>query len=393
MGESRNIGQDNSLVVYGNPESFKKLIKSHGQLCKVKQVIACPCITQNHGSPDYNCTICRGMGYIYTYQRRFLITDEQSLCNIPVTEIYPYYIPILEVIKVERVISEIQGGIQELPVSSFSADTIYVNNTEIEAKDYEKKRVTYYYDGWTYVEGDLLTVDANNGLMWPTQTFYNAGFQSSNPFRAESDIAQVVKIYNYVTGIEVINYEKYGNCISTNETIVSGQMKADYYYSDLTQIINADIKTKDNLEKWANELTSGDVRLALYPWFNISKGDIITMVATVQYKTEMLQHTQEMDRLWEIEIFDINDIILDGSGNVYRKNIDYTLQGNYIKWIGSTPSLNSHISVRYGYKPSFIIFEDNPEPNNLENKQYPKIVFAKSWTKINHDDITKLITG
>ena len=391
MGESRNIGQDNSLVVYGNPESFKKLIKSHGQLCKVKQTIVCPCTTQNHGSPDYNCTICKGMGYIYTYQRRFLITDEQSQTNKEVTEVYPYYIPILEVTKVERVISDIQGGIQELPVISFDTDTIYVNNS-IGAKDYEKKRVTYYYDGWTHVEGDVLTVDADNGLMWPTQTLYNAGFQSSNPFIAEADIAQIDRIYNYITGVDITEYERNGNCISTKKPIVSGQMKMDYYYSDLTQIINSDIKTKDNLEKWTNEMTSGDVRLALYPWFSILKGDIIVLAATAQYKTEMLQHTQEFDRLWEIDVFDLNDIILDGLGNVYRKTVDYVLQGNYIKWI-NPPALNSHISVRYGYKPAFIIFEDNPEPNNLENRLYPLIVYAKSWTKINKDDITKLITG
>lgn len=394
MAQSLNIGQDNSLVVYGNPESFKKLIKNHGQLCKIKQALFCPCTVSNHGSADYRCTICKGEGFVYTYQRRFMIADEPCRVNVDVTEIYPFYIPVLDVPKVERVISEIQGGIQQMTVNSFSESTIYVEN-DIDAKYYHKMRVTYFFDGWTKVEGDLLTVDAEHGLMFPNATYYDAKYQSSNPLRAEADITQINKIYNYVTGVEITEYERIGNTIKTKEPIVKNQMKADYYYSDLTQIITADLKTKDDNEVWTHDLESGNIRLALFPWFNVAKGDIIVIAADAQFKTELFVHRGTLDQLWQIEVIELNDVCIDQDGKVYYRDEDYVLVGNrYVSWISDNiPPDGKTISLKYGYKPAFICFEDNPEPNNLENRRYPKIIYAKSWTKTSKDDITKLLTA
>jgi len=395
MGQSLNIGQDTSLVVFGNPLSFQKLIKSHGQLCKIKFAIACPCIGLNYGSPKIHCTICFGNGYTYTYQRRFLIADEASRSNDDVSEIYPYYVPIKEVTKVERVASEIEGGIVELPVTGFNDTTIFVDNSQVKAKKYEQKRVTYFFDGWTQVIGDTLQVDETNGFMWPTKTFFDAKYQSSNPLRAEADITQISRIYNSETNVDIVNYTCIGNTIKTKEPIVSGKMKADYYYSDLTQIITADLKIEDDNEIWTHDMESGNIRMALFPWWNISKGDIIVIAADANYRTEMLTHLSDMDQLNEIEIFELNDFLLDEDGNTYYREVDYTLIGRrYLQWLtDNKPRVGSLISCRYGFKPSFIVFSDNPENNNLENRRFPKIVHIKSWTKTSKDDIIKLITN
>ncbi|MFA5300753.1 MAG: hypothetical protein WC389_21395 [Lutibacter sp.] len=395
MGTNRNIGVKNSFTVYGDPVSFQKLIQDHGQLCKIKQAMFCPCDAENGGSPKIHCPICNGFGYVYTYQRRFLIADESSLHNDTVTELYPFYIPILEVTKVERIIAPVQGGIVELPVLSFDAETIFVDNSTVKAKKYELLRATYFFDGWTKVEGDTLIVDETNGLLWPTQTYYNAEYQSSNPLRAESDIVEITRLYNFVTGKEITNYERVGNTIQSKDVnVVSGQVKADYYYADLTQIITADLKTKDDLEVWTNDLESGIIRMAVYPWFNIAKGDIIVIAADTQSKTEMLPHRGELDMLWQIEIFELNDVILDSDGKIYYREEDYILVGNrYIKWLTTNqPKIGKTMSVKYGYKPTFVCFEDNPEPNNLENRRYPKIIYAKSWTKTNKEDLVKLMS-
>ena len=106
-----------------------------------------------------------------------------------------------------------------------------------------------------------------------------------------------------------------------------------------------------------------------------------------------MQHRKDLDRLFEIEVFSLNNKIFDADGNIYLIDTDYILQGRNIKWIGNKPALGKVISVRYGYKPSYIIFEDNPIPNNLENKQYPVIVLGKSWSKIDKDGVAKLRNG
>jgi len=153
--------------------------------------------------------------------------------------------------------------------------------------------------------------------------------------------------------------------------------------------------TKDDLETWTNNLVSGNIRLAVYPWFNVSKGDLIVIAADAQFKTELFVHRGNLDRLWEIEVIELNDVCIDSDGKVYYRDEDYILVGNrYVSWISENkPKDESTVSLKYGYKPAFICFEDNPEPNNLENKRYPKIIFAKSWTKTNKDDIAKLLTA
>ena len=388
MAVNTNTGQDQAVTVFGNPESFKRLIKNHGQLGKVKQALPCPCNAGNSGTPDMYCDLCNGDGYIFRYQKRFLVSDENSKsCG---SDIYPYMQPVITVKKVETVTADFECGIVEHEVRSFNSTTITLKE---EISPHVKKRVSYYFDGRTLVEKDLLDVDVANGIMYAPGAVFDAGYQSSNPLNAYADITEIVRLYNFVTETDIIDYTFDGNVIKTTEPIVAGEMKADYYYSDLTYIITNDIKNKDNLESWTNDISSGECRMAFLPWWDLAKGDIIVLSACVLYTRETLTHNEELDRLFEIEIFDLNDVILDSAGNVYDIDTDYILQGRFIKWIGNSPEIGSVISIRYGYKPSYVIFEDNPEPNNLENKQYPKIIYAKSYSKIGKDELTKLVSG
>lgn len=395
MGQNRNTGADNTNIVYGNPESFRQIIKNHGQLCKIRQMLPCPCVGSNHNAPSDDCELCHGDGMIYTHQRRFLIADEDSLCNRKATEIYPYYYPILEVTKVERLTSEKQGGISEMAVKSFDEKTIYVENDKNDVKEYEQKRVTYFFDGWTKVENETLKTDATNGLMWTTGTFYDAKYQSSNPLKAEADITDIIQIKNTKTGYVFAksDYKMMGNLIKTTAQIDDGYMKMDYYFSDLTQVITADLKTKDVLEKWTNDLSSGDIRCAVFPWWNISKGDLIVIAADAQYKNQLFTHTSDYDKMKEVEVFELNDVMIDENGNKYYREVDYTLVGfRFIHWISKNqPKKGAIMSIKYGFKPTFICFEDNPEPNNLENRRYPKIIYVKEFTKTSKDEINRLM--
>ena len=395
MAVDHNIGAQNAITIYGNPDQARNVIRNHGQLGKIKQGLPCPCNASNAGTPQIFCPLCHGTGFVYTYQRRFLVADEDSPRNTAMTEIYPYYSPVLEVTQVQVMNDPTNGGIQTATVKSFQDTTIFIENPGHFFKEYQQNRTTYFFDGWTKVVGDVLKVDATRGYMWPTKTFYNAQYQSSNPLRAESDIAQIIRIYNQNTGIEIndTDYEMVGNLIKTKIPIVQGEMVADYYYADLTQILTADLKTKNpNDVDWTRDMESGDIRMAIYPWWNISRGDIIVIAADAQYRDELFTHNQQADQLFELEIFELNDVIFDQYGKKYYREIYYTLEGRNILWLTSNmPKTGSICSCRYGFKPTFICFEDNPEPNNLENRRYPKIIYAKRWSKTNKNDIAKLM--
>lgn len=387
MGTNINTGQAQAVTVFGNPESFKKLIDNHGQLCKIRQAMACPCVSKNYGSPDIYCDTCNGEGLIYTYQRNFLVTDENSPSCL--NTLNPWWNPIISVHKVENVTSEIQGGITEIPVVSFTDDKITVNQTMTE---YEKKRVTYTFDGWTYVESENLYVGADNGVMIATGTNYDAGYQSSNPLNASADIAQIERIWNNSTGVDLTSYTFHGNTIFTEESIDVNHMSIEYYRADLTKVIMTDVANRNNYEEWTSSILSGETRMAFYPFWDIAIGDIIVLVSTVLWKKEVFQRAKDLDKLWEIEIFQLNNVIVDEDGNKYYLDTDYSLYDRYVKWIdgGNKPAVGKKCSIRYGYKPAYIIFEDNVEPNNAENKLYPKICLVKSWSKISIDEIAKL---
>jgi hypothetical protein len=388
MGINTNIGQQSALVVYGNPESFKKLIMNHGQLCKIRQAVPCPCAGDNNGSPDMYCAVCRGKGYVYTYQRRFFVSDEQPpSCG---KSIFPFWQPVLEVVRVQHVTSPVQGGISELTVKSFTGSEIVVKE---DVPDYEKKRISYFFDGWTEIIKDELNVMRDLKIMYCPGTRYNAEYQSSNPLDAFRDIASVSKVY-HEDGTEIKNFTFSSNyiAIGDDETIKDGKYYADYHVADMGLVITNDIANTDNLEKWTNELKSGECRMAFFPWWNFAKGDIIILAATVLYKNQILTHIGTHDELWELEPYDLNETILDSTGKAYNIGIDYVLRGRYIEWLtDNRPEDGKSISVRYGYKPAYIVFENNPQPNNLENKQYPKLVYAKSWSKITDSDVLTLL--
>jgi len=388
MGNNTNIGQQTAITVFGNPESFKKLIDNHGQLCKIKQALICPCVATNHGSKDYNCNFCGGDGYLYTAQRKFLVVDENSrTCEKEVT---PFWNPILSVEKVQNVTSSVQGGITTYTVDSFTDTTI----TLIEdICKYGKKRVTYSFDGWTYVESEKLRIDTVNGLMYADGTIFDAQYQSSNPLNASADIAQVIRIWNIDTDQEITDYKVERNVISTSQEIVDDEMYIEYYYADLSQVIPTDLNNKDNNEVYTHELKSGECKMAFYPWWELAKGDLIIIASSILYKNELIKHRKDLDKLWEVEAFDVNDVIIDGSGNKYFLGTDYILYGRFVKWIGNKPNIGDTFSVRYGYKPAYIVFDDNPQPNNLENKQYPVTISAKSWSKTNKEEIIELINS
>jgi len=387
MGVYSNIGKLTALTVFGNPDSFQSLIRNHGLLVKIKQALACTCNATNSGSPDMECEICNGDGYVYTYQRRFFVIDEDS--KAVGKKFYPYWTPIMSVVKAQNVTSQIQGGITDFSVVGF-------NDTEIEVTETiditQKKRVTYSFDGWTHVASEQLEVDAANGLMYANGTVFNAEYQSSNPLNAYADIAQIIRIWNIDTGVTIDNYTFEGRTIKTSEPIVADKMYAEYYYSDLTQAIATDIATRDNNEQWTHMLASGETKMAFYAFWDLAKGDLITVAAVVLWKNEVLNHTKDLDRLHEIEVYQLNNVIIDEDNKRYYIDEDYILQGRNIRWLtANKPKVGKVISVRYAFKPSFIIFDDNVLPNNLENKIYPKLCMVKNWSQISKDDIKRLI--
>jgi hypothetical protein len=405
----KHLGRSSPVFTYiGNPEKFISLINKYGILAKVMQAIKCPCVNDD-GSPSIYCNICNGDGFIYRFQRKFLQLDEDTEYrdwindfNDPRTEmyIYPFRVPILQPIKVERVSEPELGGIVEYDILEFDSEKIKIgkkNPTDRFPLHYEKMRVSYYFDNYVKIENELVEVDVNNKILTTKSTLYkNEPYSFSNVFQIHGNIAEIIEIKNINNNHLYTNYKFNRNKIYINlnpnePNLEENKISVSYYYVPPCKVLPADFDIRTELEKFNTSLKTGTIRIALEPWYEVSQGDIIILLTYFYYNNDIITHRNNLDTLSQFNVVKLDDIIIDENGTKYYLNIDYIhYDFNKIKWIGNQPEQGTKFSIRYSYNPTFIVFQDEPIFNNLTNKNFPVIVYAKLWNQTLQKDLMKV---
>ena len=401
MGIDRHVGRGSpTFVVEGNPDSFIRLIKQHGVLSRVCRARKCPCVTVS-GSPNIYCKLCKGDGFVYDFQRKFLQADEDSDVKSDRSLVLPFRVPILEPLSVEKLLPPEQGGIVDYNIDSFDAFGIKISapSGKTLPHHFNKMRVSYFFDRYSYVNEERVIVNSTLRTLTTVKTLFDDEHRTSNFQNAHGDITIINKIVSASTGFEYKDYSFRKNVIILRESDPIPQendILVDYFFAPATKILPSDLNNQERKgEKWESALQQGAVKIGLEPWYELSQGDLITFLVPELFREEIIVHSSHsMDNIFEFDVSRVHDEIFDEDGRKYRINIDYILQPyRNIVWIGSQPNPGKKISIRYGYHPTYIIFEDNPQPNALENKQYPVTVLGKSWSKIDKDGVAKLRNG
>ncbi len=394
MAIDRHVGRSSpTFVVEGDPDTFIGLIRRHGVLSRVMRSRKCPCITTT-GSPNIHCMLCRGDGYVFDFQRKLLQADEDCEVRKDRSVVLPFRVPILEPVSVERLLPPEQGNIKKYVIDRFDAFNIYISGSPLPLH-WQKLRVSYYFDRYNSVVGDLVEVDAATKTLTTTLTKYDGEHRIGNVEDVHGDLAIITRIYDAQLDhtFSDFTFRKNRIQLSDNEpTPTPGKVEVDYFYVPPTQVLPSDLESQDDKEKWMSDLTSGTVRVGLEPWYELSEGDLVTILVAEYFRDEVIVHSSVgVDKLNEFDISRIDDEIFDEDGVKYRKGIDYYLRPfRDLVWIGSQPNQGKRISVRYGYHPTFSIFINNPVPNNLENKRFPKIFMAKYYSMTLPKDLEKI---
>jgi hypothetical protein len=254
-------------------------------------------------------------------------------------------------------------------------------------------RVSYYFDRYNYVEADIVDVDSANKILTTTQSLYNGEHAIGNYSKIHGDIAIIKRIYDSVNNYTYEDYTFVKNKIylKTGPAPTEGAVEVDYFYVPPTPALPTDLDTNVIIENWNTMIAEGNIRWGVEPWYELSAGDILTPLLVEFYRNEVIQHSSlGVDKLTEFDISRIDDDIIDSKGTKYRKGVDFYLRAfRDIVWIGNQPQVEDFITVRYGYHPTFRIYQANPVPNNLENKQYPKTFFAKLFNMTLPKDIER----
>ncbi len=382
------------FTIEGDPQNFINLIQDHGQLARIMQARLCPCSTKS-GSPSLFCEICHGDNFVYNFQRKLLQADEDSIVKGDRSVVLPYRIPILEPISVERVIAPEQNGIKKYTIDSFDATKINISGNPL-PYHWNRLRVSYYFDRYEYIAEDLVDVNVNSKTLTTTKTLYDGETSFGNVDNAHGDITIVEKIVNYVTEYEYTNYTFQKNQIQIGAgepELVEDQIKVDYYYAPATKVLPMDLDTRNDKESWTSILQSGNIRMSVEPWYNLSEGDLITFLTSEFIKQAIIKHNSAtgQDRINEFDVSSLNDEIIDEDGRKYFKNVDYYLKPfRDIIWIGQQPENGKAFNVKFLYRPTFTVFLDNPVPNNLENKKYPKTFNGKYFNPFKPKDVERI---
>lgn len=383
MGKDSHVGRTSpTFTIEGHPDKFNTLIDSHGVLARIMRSRKCPC-GEVTGSPSRHCGLCKGDGFIYDFQRKLLQADEDSDIKGDRSVVLPFWTPILEPLSVEKLIAQEQGGIKKYNINSFDSRHINISGSPL-PYHYHKLRVSYYFDRYDFIQNDRVEVKDN--ILTTTKTLKNGGHRHGNIQQAHGDITLVKRVYDELLDHTFTNYTFLKNQI----IIGSGEPKpsvdkvlVDYYYAQAESVLPTDLQSKTDKETWTTTLASGEVKFGVKSWFDLSDGDLITLLVPRYFTDQIITHSSTgIDKLLEFDIASIADEAVDENGVKYRRGIDYYLRPfRDIVWIdgGNQPNAGVCYSIKYAYHPTYKVYTDNAVPNTMENKMYPKTVSGKLW--------------
>lgn len=376
----RNLGRSNPLFqITNNPQTFFSLISRHGQYVRILESRKCPCVKED-GHPSNGCKKCRGEGEVYHYQRELLETDEiNHVTQTNRCKIEPYRVPLLRPVRVERLLPSKIGGIEPYDIESYDSNSIIIK-TDHPPRRYHAIRLSYYFDRYDYIQGEqLIRSKKVNTLFKAPSVLLDPKYLHSQHIEVSGDIVLIEKLYSD-TKIYT-NYEYSKNLIFIHGNIPDNEIiYADYYYAKPAQVIPSKMDNSEEIVQKAIRLPMGELNIGLEPWWDIGRGDLITFLMTEYIHDEIITHSGTTDKLSQFDVSSLPSQIYSKE-NVFDEGSDYFLFNyRYVLWFGRKPMIGEKYSIRYKYHPTYRVGNQEAEPNNLDSKQFPKVVRAKLWT-------------
>lgn len=382
----QNVGRNNfPIKPKVSPQRFTQLINNQGTFARIMRSKTCPCTGVNKGTPDTYCNLCKGEGLLYDFQREITMVDDKCVAVESVgNKAYVYYTPMLKPIKFQLLTGKSQFGVVDLKIIDYDANSITI---EGELFDEDRIRGSYIVDRFSFVESDLLKVIPNTSTLIVSKLIADDGYNSSNSLKAKGDLTKIVKVYETENPqIEYVVKSFNKNQIELENppsNVQNDFLTASYYYAPLVKVLHRDLETSTEKDKIGQDLPMGTVFFSVDGYWEITEGDLITLAVTEYFKNQVMARSEiGKDYLWEFDVTRIVDDIVSVSGRVFKKDIDFHLEGyRTIVWHSNAPDIGEAYTVRYAYNPTYIIFRQQPSPNALQNKVFPKGFYAHMFSK------------
>ena len=367
--------------IEARPNEHDAVIERQGQWARVLHWQPCECIKR--GKADIYCEVCGGRGETYYYQSEKDVIDENSP-HYGQNVIYPYWIPISSVIKIQRKLHPVQGGNKVYTVDSFTDTEIKIGGAAT-PKHYEQIHCSYRYT----------TFDDH------TQTFIYSGLKKfkidalvdlqkqpvSNAFAVEYDIVQLVSVINETQTIDYTAdayfkkqwiYLKNNIIPNTNDkiTVILKKCKPE-------KVATTTLKVNNLAQKWGDDIQIGDTEGLFQSNVHVKEGDLVTFLVSEHVNAiNMIKTSKGWDEIPEFDVTRIIENIYDEDKNMYIRNVDFELRNyNDLVWIGNSPAAEKQYSVVFGFKLTYKVFKAMQNKITNEDKRFPSRVLLRLYNR------------
>ena len=393
-----NPSPSDALNIQARAPEHEALIRRQGQAARIIQLIKCPC--NNNGKPDIYCTLCNGRGQIFRHQKSASVIDENS-DHYGCGEVTTYGSPITKAVGIQRRLHESQGGTTVYNITSFDDTKIYFTapGGSCVPKRYEKVQVTYEYSLESSVISENSSRDSIGYTMHTIATLIEFN-NTSNPYQINGDLTEVTRIYNKTTDT-TYNVKSF-----SKQTIVADDesgakaaieltdvLEVDYKYVKPAQIGTGRMQLNNALQKWGEDIKSGDVQAIIPGYYYFSKGDIITFLFPRIRETTVIKRGTGLKD--ELPQFDVNEIIyeiIDEDGTKYTNDGTkfYLSEYNDLNWVsGQGPATGKKYTVTYLFHPTYRVYKQEIDLMSNENKQFPNLVQLRYMQRFNKKDFAR----
>jgi hypothetical protein len=366
------LGKNSPVVLSLGRANYEAMIDRHGQQVRWRISKKCTCTTgTNSNYADPKCKKCRGSGERYDYQKDYSDSLRVSVAH-RIIELPPEQAD-CEIVKVYDA-----RGIEYTVQQMGQYAELYHPNTEL--RNGEIVEVTFRQPLCKRIEEAALAYIGNGFYRVPGVLSDRSKIEGVE-YRAAGDIIDLETVCDAQgQGVDIIEYRRDTVRLKDSEAVQPLTAFGIRYIKPFTFVI-----LSQDLNEVDEKLLAlhGGQAVCTFPYqFNVSEGDIITVLSGSQTKKMVLKRKSAAADDTLPEFFVDQVPYLATAVREYREGTDFIIIGeNKIHWVcEDPPATGSAMSITYRYLPTYRVHKVVPLLRTSEDQRLPKKVLLNLFS-------------
>jgi hypothetical protein len=367
------LGKNSPIVLSLGRGNYEAMLERHGQNVRWRVSKKCTCVT-GANRPDPRCKKCGGSGEIYDYQKFYTDTIrvrcDRGIVELPQENMNCEILKIYDANGIEY--ESCQMGQYLKPFSPtkklLNGEVVEIVYRQPMEEFIEQVELEHIGNGYYRVPGVLSDMSKLEGV----------------DYRASGDIVDMEAVFDSnANEIDILEYRIDTVRLKDEEaqgpiTAIGVKYIKPFKFFVLSQNFNEE-------DAKFIALHEGDA-ISTFPCrFDVSEGDVITVLSGTNTKKVVLKHkgVRSDDTLMDFFIHKV--VYLATDNREYTDGNDFIIVGaNKIHWIcADPPEPDTNMSITYQYLPTYKVHKFVPMLRTSEDQRIPKKVVLKLFSGFN----------